>query len=59
MVCSRYCRFMSHGCFSLMCCVVQLEVVMSTPGVLEVMPVSPFLCKFSLLLTIAALIAPG
>jgi hypothetical protein len=42
-----------------MCCVVQLEVVMSTPGVLEVMPVSPFLCKFSLLLTIAALIAPG
>ncbi|XP_025799446.1 uncharacterized protein LOC112879418 isoform X1 [Panicum hallii] len=36
MICLRYHRFIPHCCCQLMCCIVQLEVVMSTPGVLEV-----------------------
>jgi hypothetical protein len=31
------------------CNVVQLEIVMSTPGVLEVVVILPFFCNFSLL----------
>lgn len=32
-----------------MCYVLQLEIVMSTPGALEVVPFPPFFCKLALL----------